>query len=73
MKTKRILIFLLIIVLLGILAYFYPYLTGETVSDINQEYEKENCFVGRVIDGDTLIYGNQTIRLLGSKSYKNIR
>jgi len=64
MKTKRLLIFLFIIILLVLLSIYYPKFTGEAVSD-NQEYEKENCFVNRVIDGDTLICGNQTIRLLG--------
>ena len=64
MKLKRLLVFLLIIILLGFLAYYYPKFTGESISN-NQEYEKENCFVNRVIDGDTLVCSNQTIRLLG--------
>ena len=66
MKIKRILVFLIIIIFLGFLAYYYPKLTGEAISNSNhQEYEKEKCFVSRVIDGDTLVCGNQTIRLLG--------
>ena len=61
---KRVLIFLIIIILLGALSVFYPYLTGE--KQINPvEYEKERCFVNRIIDGDTLVCNNETIRLLG--------
>jgi len=65
MKIKRILVFIILIVLLGILSVYYPKLTGESVINNNQEYEKEACFAGRVIDGDTIVCGNQTIRLLG--------
>ena len=61
---KRILIFFGIIIFLGILSVYYPYLTGEVVKN-NQNYEKEKCFVNRVIDGDTLVCDNETIRLLG--------
>lgn len=64
MKIKRILVFLILLVLLGILSVYYPKLTGEAVSN-NQEYEKESCFAERVIDGDTIVCDNQTIRLLG--------
>jgi endonuclease YncB( thermonuclease family) len=60
---KRVLIFLIIIIFLGALSVFYPYITGE--KQINQEYEKETCFVNRIIDGDTLVCDNETIRLLG--------
>jgi len=65
---KRVLIFLIIIILLGILSVFYPYLTGE--KSINPvEYERESAFVTRVIDGDTLVYEinniSYTCRLLG--------
>lgn len=68
---KRLLVFLFIIILLGTLAYYYPYLTGETVRDSNVQYQKESAFVIRIIDGDTIVVsgdeiGNQThIRLLG--------
>ena len=61
---KRVLIFLFIVILLGLLSVYYPYLTGEVVKN-NQNYEKEKCFVNRVIDGDTLVCDNETIRLLG--------
>ncbi len=61
---KRVLIFLSIIILLGLLSVFYPYITGEK-SFNPVEYEKESCFVNRVIDGDTLVCDNETIRLLG--------
>ena len=65
MKLKRLLVFLIIIVLLSLLAVYYPKLTGKAVSNSNQEYEKEACSVNRVIDGDTIVCDNQTIRLLG--------
>ena len=60
---KRVIFFLGIIILLSLLSIFYPYITGE--KQINQEYEKETCFVNRIIDGDTLVCDNETIRLLG--------
>jgi len=65
---KRVLIFLIIIILLGVLSIFYPYLTGEkTINPV--EYERETIFVERVIDGDTLVYEinniSYTCRLLG--------
>jgi endonuclease YncB( thermonuclease family) len=63
MKIKKLFIFLLIIILLGILSVYYPKLTGEFVKE--EEYGKEECFVERVIDGDTMVCDNQTIRLLG--------
>ena len=62
MKWKRVCIFALVVILLGLLSIFQPYLTGER---INQQYEKEGCFVNRIIDGDTLVCNNETIRLLG--------
>jgi len=62
---KRLLIFLIIIIILGVLSVFYPYLTGEkTIKPV--EYERETIFVERVIDGDTLVDSNGTVyRLLG--------
>ena len=62
---KRILIFIIIVILLGVLSVYYPYLTGE--KSINPvEYEKETIFVERIIDGDTLVDSNGTVyRLLG--------
>jgi micrococcal nuclease len=61
---KRLLIFLIILILLFGLAYFYPYLNGEK-EIFPVKYEKEKCFVDRIIDGDTLVCNNETIRLLG--------
>lgn len=52
MKIKRFLIFILVIILLALLAVYYPYLTGNSISD-SQNYEREEVFVSRVIDGDT--------------------
>ena len=63
MVLKRVLIFLGIILFLALLSVYYPYLTGE--KEISKDYEKEKCFVNRVIDGDTLVCNNDTIRLLG--------
>ncbi len=60
---KRLMIFILIIFLLGILSIYYPQLTGKVVSEIM--YEKEPAFVMRVIDGDTLESDIGNIRLLG--------
>ena len=64
MALKRFLVFVIIIFLLSLLSVYYPYLTGEAVSGF-KNYEREKCFVNRVIDGDTLICDNETIRLLG--------
>jgi len=68
MQYTRLIIFILIIVLLGVLSVYYPYLTGEVVSESSfyeKEYEKESVFVIRIIDGDTIETDNATIRLLG--------
>ncbi len=64
MKTKRIFIFIIVIVLLGILSVYYPELTGKSISN-SQEYERKEVFVSRIIDGDTIETSNGTIRLLG--------
>jgi len=65
---KRVLIFIIIIIFLGVLSIFYPYLTGEKTI-IPVDYEREQAFVTRVIDGDTLVYEinniSYTCRLLG--------
>jgi endonuclease YncB( thermonuclease family) len=65
---KKAIIFFVIIISLGLLSVFYPYFTGE--KEINPvEYEREQVFVTRVIDGDTLVYEinniSYTCRLLG--------
>ena len=68
MQYKRLIIFFLIIIGLGILSVYYPYLTGEVVygEDLDSGlYKKESVFVTRVIDGDTIETENSTIRLLG--------
>ena len=66
--------FLLIIVILLIIGYLWPYFTGKTVStaidsEKNKIAEKEFGLVVRVVDGDTIhvnISGkDETIRLLG--------
>jgi micrococcal nuclease len=60
MKIKRVLLFLIIIILLVDLAYFYPYFTGEVV-----KYEIEKAFATDILDGDTLEVDNKTrVRLL---------
>tara|TARA_Y100000034_G_C6800983_1_gene359267 strand:+ start:277 stop:771 length:495 start_codon:yes stop_codon:yes gene_type:complete len=61
---KRVIIFFSIIIFLGLLSIYYPKLVGEE-KWVKEEYEKESCFVNRVIDGDTLVCDNETIRLLG--------
>lgn len=61
---KRVLIFFMVIILLGVLSIYYPKITGEE-EWIAESYEKEPCFVNRIIDGDTLVCDNETIRLLG--------
>ncbi len=48
---------------LGLLSIYYPRLTGKVVKEV--DYDLEDCFVNRVIDGDTLVCDNETIRLLG--------
>jgi len=63
MSFKRLLIFVLIIFLLGLLSVYYPKMTNEFIKKV--EYENEKCFVNRIIDGDTLVCNNETIRLLG--------
>ena len=69
--VKRLLIFIFIIIILGLLAYFYPYLagiTGEAVSN-EIEYEKQLALMIKAIDGDTIevFVDNSTekVRLLG--------
>lgn len=73
MKFKRLFIFILIIILLGLLAYYYPYIqsavSGNSISQTNTNYQKEPALVTRIVDGDTIhvnINGtDETIRLLG--------
>lgn len=62
---KRVMIFFGVILFLGLLSIFYPYLEGDKEVIKNKDYEFEGCFVNRIIDGDTIVCDNQTIRLLG--------
>ena len=69
MNRRRILIFILIICLLGLVSIYAPKFNGLTANAIKTEYERENAILLRVIDGDTIevnFGGNkETIRLLG--------
>lgn len=65
MKIKRLLAFFLIIGFLVLLAYYYPKFSGQAISDSNINYQREEVFVNRVIDGDTIEADRGTIRLLG--------
>lgn len=59
MKTNRLLVFFIVIILLIDLAYFYPKFTGKAT------YEKISVNITRVIDGDTIESDMGKIRLLG--------
>ena len=61
MNKKKLLVFVLIIVFLSLFSVYYPVLSGKIIKN----FDKETCFVDRVIDGDTLVCDNETIRLLG--------
>lgn len=65
MQYKRLIIFILVLIFLGVLSVYYPYLTGEIVKKQDIEYEREQVSVTRVIDGDTVETDNGTVRLLG--------
>lgn len=56
--------FLLVIIILGLIAYYYPYITGKIVNN-KVSYEREKAFVLRVVDGDTIETNVGTVRLLG--------
>jgi len=62
MNYKRLLIFFLIIIFFLIFSYIYPSITSY---EIQEEYELEEAFVIRVIDGDTIETDLGDIRLLG--------
>jgi endonuclease YncB( thermonuclease family) len=77
MAAKRFLIFLFVILLLGLLSFFYPQiqeLTGQAATSTSTEYPKEPAVLIRVVDGDTihaLVNGeDQTIRMLGINNLK---
>lgn len=66
MKLKRLLWFLGIIILLGVLSVYLPRLTGKSVVDSAVEYPRKIVLITRVIDGDTVQdYTGQSYRLLG--------
>jgi len=72
MKSKRLLVFLLVIVVLLILGYLWPYFTGKTINDANNGKDvskNEFGIVTRVVDGDTIhvnISGkDEIVRMLG--------
>ncbi len=60
---KRVLVFILIIILIYGFSVHFSRLTGKVAENI--EYEKQSAFLLRVIDGDTIETDNGTIRLLG--------
>ncbi len=64
MAKKRILTFLLVILLLSIFSIVYPHLTGQVSKQI--EYPLESATLLRVLDGDTIeIDSGPHVRLLG--------
>jgi endonuclease YncB( thermonuclease family) len=72
MNSKRILVFLGIILLLAILSILSPQLQTLTGHAINQDYyPKEQAILDRVIDGDTIKdQFDQSYRLLGINNTK---
>ena len=70
---KRLILFLLIVIVLGILSVYWPNLTGNVSSlsnnNENSNFVKEVGIVSKIVDGDTIhvnINGkDETIRLLG--------
>ena len=66
MNKRRILGFILIILLLAIISIYYPNFTGQTTTNTKVEYPLENAVLLRVIDGDTIeIDEGVHVRLLG--------
>lgn len=65
MKKLIALIILLLVAVNGIvLFYFDPTTTGNALFDTTAN-EREEGFVGKVIDGDTVIINGESVRLLG--------
>jgi micrococcal nuclease len=69
---KRLFVFLLIIILLGLLSVYWPNITGNAINNQQQtNYQRENAVVTKIVDGDTIhvrINGNnkdEIIRFLG--------
>jgi micrococcal nuclease len=69
MKTKRIIIFLLIVIGLFFLSLIYPKIQNLTGNSVGSYYPSEEAILLRAVDGDTihaLVNGKEeTIRLLG--------
>jgi len=66
MFRKRVFIFCLILILLGILSIYYPKLTGKGINIKEENYKKELVFIREIIDGDTIEMDNgEKIRLFG--------
>ena len=65
MKQKLKYIFLLFSVIILLVSINYSYL-DKSLEDFLTEYE--SAFVERVVDGDTLIANNESVRLLGINS-----
>jgi micrococcal nuclease len=63
MQYRKFIIFILVLCILGSIAYVYPEKSGRVVEDT--DYEKEPAFVIRVIDGDTIESDLGDVRLLG--------
>jgi micrococcal nuclease len=70
--VKRLGVFLLIVIILVLIAYYYPYITGNASSLANQnsnKFVRESGIVTKVVDGDTIhvnINGkDEIIRFLG--------
>ncbi len=63
MSAKRITVYFFIIFLLSLIAYYKTDITGQAT---HTEYEREEAFVERVIDGDTIeLDSGGHVRLLG--------
>ena len=64
MKIKKLLLFLFVLFLLGLLSFYYPKLTGKAVEK-TEDYKPEPAFAIKIIDGDTIESDIGKIRLLG--------
>ena len=63
-KTIAFIVLVLIVVNAFVLYYFDLSTTGRSIFG-GWNYERENVFVGKVIDGDTVIINGESVRLLG--------
>jgi endonuclease YncB( thermonuclease family) len=67
---KRLFVFFLILLILALLSFYWPNLTGESVVNDNEEYKMEPAVVTKIVDGDTIHVkiengSEEIIRLLG--------